>query len=124
MADLDLEGIRVKFPFLQEFSDIFVRSQPLDTLLRMETTSIKVHEFEKSKAASSRLAANRDKISSTFTSVVAGRDNQIPARGRLHCRETVAVCQGCTGGGGHDSDWDIQHGCSRAGRVCLQERLV
>ena len=76
MADLDLEGIRVKFPFLREFSDIFVRSQPLDTLLRMETTSIKVHEFEKSKAASSRLAANRDKISSTFTSVVAGRDNR------------------------------------------------
>ena len=29
MADLDLEGIRSKFPFLRDFSDSFVRSQPL-----------------------------------------------------------------------------------------------
>ena len=76
MADLDLEGIRAKFPFLREFSDNFVRSQPLETLLKMETTSIKVQEFEKGKAASSKLAANRDKISSTFTAVLAGRDNR------------------------------------------------
>ena len=71
-----LEGIRSKFPFLRDFSDSFVRSQPLETLLKMETTSIKVQEFEKSKAASSKLAANRDKISSTFSSVLAGRDNR------------------------------------------------
>ena len=76
MADLDLEGIRSKFAFLRDFSDSFVRSQPLETLLKMETTSIKVQEFEKGKAASSKLAANRDKISSTFTSVLAGRDNR------------------------------------------------
>ena len=76
MADLDLEGIRSKFPFLREFSDSFVRSQPLETLLKMETTSIKVQEFENGKAASSKLAANRDRISSTFTAVLAGRDNR------------------------------------------------
>ena len=76
MEDLDLEGIRIKFPFLREFSDTFVKSQPLDTLLRMETTSIKVQEFEKSKAASTRLAANRDKILATFSTVLAGRDNR------------------------------------------------
>ena len=76
IEDFDLEGIRSKFPFLREFSDNFVRSQPLETLLKMETTSIKVQEFEKSKAASSKLAANRDKISSTFTAVLPGRDNR------------------------------------------------
>ena len=55
----------------------------------METTSIKVHEFEKSKAASSRLAANRDKISSTFTSVVAGAGSTVGL-----------LAAGCAGGAG------------------------
>ena len=76
LGDHDLEGIRAKFPFLRDFSDIFIKSQPLETLLKMETTSIKVQEFEKSKAASSKLAANRDKISTTFSSVLAGKDNR------------------------------------------------
>ena len=44
--------------------------------MRMETTSIKIHEFEKGKAASSKLAANRDNISSTYTEVSAGKDNR------------------------------------------------
>ena len=42
----------------------------------METTSIKIQEFEKGKAASSKLAANRDSISSTFTDITQGRDNR------------------------------------------------
>ena len=72
----DVETIKAKFPFLKDFSSSFVSSHPLETLLRMETTSIKIQEFEKGKAASSKLASNRDNIASTFSEVVSGRDNR------------------------------------------------
>ena len=76
MATGDVEAIKAKFPFLKEFSSSFITSHPLETLLKMETTSIKIQEFEKGKAASCKLAANRDNISSTFSNVVSGRDNR------------------------------------------------
>ena len=76
MATGDVEAIKAKFPFLKEFSSSFITSYPLETLLKMETTSIKIQEFEKGKAASCKLAANRDNISSTFSNVVSGRDNR------------------------------------------------
>lgn len=72
----DVEAIKLKFPFLRDFSSSFISSHPLETLLRMETTAIKIQEFEKGKAASSKLASNRDNISSTFTDISAGRDNR------------------------------------------------
>ena len=76
MDGMDVDSIRKKFKFLSEFSDNFVKNTPLDTLLRMETTSMKIQEFERSKAASSRLTSNRDSIASTFTKVKDGQDNR------------------------------------------------
>ena len=72
----DIEAMKSKFPFLKEFSDNFILSHSLESLLKMETTSIKIQEFERGKAASSKLASNRDNVTSTFTEVKAGRDNR------------------------------------------------
>ena len=72
----DVEGLKKKFTFLADFSEEFIASQPLETLLKMETTSLKIKEFEKGKAATTRLAANRDTIETTYTQVKEGRDNR------------------------------------------------
>ena len=72
----DVPAIKKKFAFLAEFTDSFIMSHPLETLLKMETTSIKIQEYEKGKAASSKLASNRDSIASTYTQVVQGQDNR------------------------------------------------
>ena len=72
----DIPAIKKKFAFLAEFSDSFIASHPLETLLKMETTAIKIQEYEKGKAASSKLASNRDAIASTYTQVEQGRDNR------------------------------------------------
>jgi hypothetical protein len=49
LGDSDLACLRKKFPFLAEFSDEFIRSRPTETLLKMETTSIKMKELEKGR---------------------------------------------------------------------------
>ena len=76
MDPKDVEAMKSKFPFLKEFTDNFILSHSLESLLKMETTSIKIQEFEKGKAASSKLASNRDNVTSTFTDIKAGKDNR------------------------------------------------
>jgi hypothetical protein len=44
--------------------------------LKTETTAIKLKEYERNKTASSRLSNNRDELGSTYTQVLAGRDNR------------------------------------------------
>jgi len=72
----DIKALRDKFPFLKDFSDNFIRSTKYSELLKTETTAIKISEFEKGRAASSRLAANRDKLQSSYVTVKEGRDNR------------------------------------------------
>jgi len=72
----DIRALREKFPFLKDFSDSFIRSTRYSELLKTETTAIKISEFEKGRAASSRLAVNRDKLQSSFTLVKEGKDNR------------------------------------------------
>jgi len=76
LEDGDIKALRDKFPFLKDFSDNFIRSTRYSELLKTETTAIKISEFEKGRAASSRLAVNRDKLQSTYTTVKEGKDNR------------------------------------------------
>ena len=72
----DVASLRKKFKFLEDFSDNFIKNTPYESLLKTETTAIKLKEFEKGKAVSSRLSSNRDNLPSTFYSVCTGRDNR------------------------------------------------
>jgi hypothetical protein len=74
--DNDVQSLRKKFNFLKDFSDNFVRTTPLEVLLKTETTSIKLKEYERNKSASARLSHNRDELASTFIQVKGGRDNR------------------------------------------------
>jgi hypothetical protein len=76
LGDSDLACLRKKFPFLAEFSDEFIRSRPTETLLKMETTSIKMKELEKGRDIDDKLSTNKMDLEETFTEVKEGRDNR------------------------------------------------
>jgi len=76
LDDRDVKSLRKRFSFLKDFSDNFIRNTPYEALLKTETSAIKLDEYEKSKAAAVRLAANRDKIRSSFTVLKEGKDNR------------------------------------------------
>ncbi len=76
MSDADLACIRRKIPFLAEFSDDFIHSKPMETLLKIETTSIKIREMERVRDTDDKLASNKMALSSTSTQVNAGQDNR------------------------------------------------
>ena len=82
--DSDLVSLRKRYKFLDGFSDSFIRSNTLGDLMKMESTAIKVKQWEKSKDAEDRLATNKAALTSTTTDVSAGRDNRMsllhPAR--------------------------------------------
>lgn len=60
MDSKDVASIRKKFPFLNEFTDNFVSNTPLDILLKMESTAIKIQDFEKNKLSATKLTDNRN----------------------------------------------------------------
>ncbi len=76
MSDQDLAAMRAKFPFLEAFSDNFIRSTLPESLLKMEATSIKIRESERSRDADNKLAANRAALSSSTKLIEAGPDNR------------------------------------------------
>jgi hypothetical protein len=76
MSDQDLAAMRAKFPFLDSFSDTFIRTTPPESLLKMEATTIKMRESERSRDADDKLAANRAALASTTRMVAAGPDNR------------------------------------------------
>jgi hypothetical protein len=65
MSDQDLAAMRAKFPFLEAFTDNFIRSTLPESLLKMEATSIKIRESERSRDADDKLASNRAALSSS-----------------------------------------------------------
>jgi hypothetical protein len=68
--------MRAKFPFLDAFSDTFVRTTPPDSLLKMEVTTIKMRDSERSRDADDKLAANIAALSTTSKAVGAGFDDR------------------------------------------------
>jgi hypothetical protein len=49
MTDDDISSLRRKFPSLQDLSDNFIRSRPMESLLKIETTSMKIRELERAR---------------------------------------------------------------------------
>lgn len=76
MSDQDLAAMRAKFPFLSCFSDNFIRSTPPESLLKMESTTIKMRESERNRDADDKLAANRAALCTTSKLISAGQDDR------------------------------------------------
>ena len=84
MTDEDIASLRKRHKFLEDFSDTFIKNTPVGDLMRIETTAMKIKDWEKNKDVDDKLASNKANMSSTFTTVEAGRDNRMnvlhPAR--------------------------------------------
>jgi hypothetical protein len=72
----DLAVFKEKFPSLMEFSDDFLRSRTMDELLRLESTSLRIKDAERSRETEEKLAGNKSKMETKFFGVQAGRDNR------------------------------------------------
>ncbi len=59
MSDGDLESLRKRLPFLADFSDDFIRTRPMDSILKIETTSLKIKQMEQARDHEDRLAMNK-----------------------------------------------------------------
>ena len=71
-----LEALKRRHMFLKEYSDEILASTPIETLLKLESTSIKLRNLEKGEGTDDKLALNRDNLETTNFSVEAGTDNR------------------------------------------------
>ena len=70
-----LASLKRRHEFLNEYSDEILSTTPIDTLLKLESTSIKLRNLERGEGTDDKLAANRDSLDTTITTVAAGEDN-------------------------------------------------
>jgi len=68
--------LKDKFSFLSDFSDEFLRGRSIDEILRIESTSIRIRDAERSRETEDRLASNKANLLTKFYDVPAGKDNR------------------------------------------------
>ena len=71
-----LASLRKRHAFLNEYDDELILTTPISTLLKLETTSIKLRNLEKSRDIDECLSTNRDNLPFNMINVEAGRDNR------------------------------------------------
>jgi hypothetical protein len=76
LSDADIKVLRSKHVFLCDFSDEFICNTSIGDLMKIELTSMKARELERTKDADDKLALNKIALATTFTSVPAGSDNR------------------------------------------------
>ncbi len=76
ITDSDLAAMRYKFPFLRDFSDSFIRATKPDCILKMEFTTLKIKESERSRDADDKLAANRAALGTSPKILKEGVDDR------------------------------------------------
>ncbi len=73
---VSMASLKQRHSFLNAYSDETLAAFPLETLLKLEATSIKLKNLEQGKAAEVKLAANRDSLVDTVYKVGEGVDNR------------------------------------------------
>jgi len=72
----NLDCLKRRHTFLNEYSNDLLTSTPIDYLIQLETTSIKLKNLEKSKDVEDKLTHNRDMLIETEYKVKEGIDNR------------------------------------------------
>ncbi len=77
----DLGSIKKKFSFLAaEYSDEFTSKNGLDTIIKLESTALRLKEAEKGRGIEKKLALNREELAATTIRVDNRWDQIHPAR--------------------------------------------
>ena len=71
-----LYSLRKRHAFLNEYSDEIITSTPIDTLLKLESTSIKLKNLEKAKDIDDKLTTNKDNLPDINIKIEQGTDNR------------------------------------------------
>ena len=71
-----LEVLRRRHAFLNEYSDSMLLSTPIETLLKLENTSIKLKNLERARDVEEKLAGNRETLMSNKIQVKAWEDDR------------------------------------------------
>ena len=71
-----LDSLKKRHTFLNKYKDDILASTPLETLLKLESTSIKLHNLERGNNVDEKLSANRDNMEATNIRVCEGIDNR------------------------------------------------
>jgi hypothetical protein len=66
----DLGSTKKKFSFLAEYSDEFISKNRLDTIIKLESTALRLKEAEKGRSTEEKLAMNRDELAATTIRVM------------------------------------------------------
>jgi len=74
---LNMEGLKKRHAFLNEYTDDELKMYSMETLLKLEATSIKLKNLEKARSVEEKLAANRDAMLEVETKVKEGSDNRM-----------------------------------------------
>jgi hypothetical protein len=72
----DLLVLKERFPMLCQFSDDFLQSRSMDELLRIESTSLRVKDAERTRENEDKLSQNKLGLDTKYYEVQAGRDNR------------------------------------------------
>lgn len=76
ITDDDIKALKLKFHFLQDYSNSFIRQARPENLVKLESTNMKMKEAERSRDADDRLAYNRFSVSSRPKPIPAGQDDR------------------------------------------------
>jgi hypothetical protein len=122
----DLAVLKGRFPHLADFSDSFLMSRTTDELLRIESTSMKLRDAERSRDVEDRLHANKTALATKTAEVMAGVDNRWnilhAARflGGTACsaQELWSQARAVIGINGHPPPQQLRYDGCRTGRVC------
>jgi hypothetical protein len=72
----DLDTLKRRYPTLAEFSDSFLQSTPLDTLIKMAMTDVKMAKMDQSRDVEDRLSVNKDLLEKSVVQIPGGSDNR------------------------------------------------
>jgi hypothetical protein len=76
MEDSDIECLKRRYPFLAEFSDTFIRTTGPAELMKMESTSIKMVDRERTRDCEEKMANNKMALAKEVKKLREGEDNR------------------------------------------------
>jgi hypothetical protein len=76
ISDVDIKALKLKFSFLSNYTDSFIRHATPECLVKLEATNLKMKEAERGRDMDERLAQNRAAASTHPKEIGPGLDDR------------------------------------------------
>jgi len=81
----NMEALKLKFPFLLDYTDQFIKDTGVTALIKMETASRKIQDLDRNKKAEDKLFNNREALANMTSVVESGVDNRLDVLHAARC---------------------------------------